>query len=86
MLQELIGERIKMNTYGYLINTEYQPKEGEILWNFQRKEADLSIVDYIGIEGVDLGTNQNFLIIGSSEDFILWLNENGIIENDIINS
>lgn len=70
-----------MNVYGYLINLDYQPQEGEILWNFQRKEADGSIVDYIGIEGIDLTTNKDFVIIGNSENFILWLNENGLIEN-----
>lgn len=73
-----------MNVYGYLLNLDYQPKEGEVLWNFQRKKADDSIVDYVGIEGIDLTTNQDFVIVGNSEDFIMWLNENGLIDNAII--
>lgn len=74
-----------MNVYGYLINLDYQPKEGEVLWDFQRKEADGSIVDYIGIESaIQIETNSNIYIVGDSETFVNWLNQFGSTFENIL--
>lgn len=58
-----------MNKYGYLLNLEYKPQEGEVLWHIMLNETVLKI----GIEGQNLETNENFVIIGNAQQFNAWL-------------
>jgi len=74
MLQELIGGLIKMTMYGYLINLDYQPNEGDVLWDFERYETEGVATSYKGIEGVDLVTCEDYVIVGNSQEFMEWLN------------
>lgn len=70
-----------MNLYGYLINENYEPKQGELTWEFQRIEADQSIKTYIGFESENqASTTDKYVVIGNSNEFYTWLNQHGIIE------
>lgn len=70
-----------MNLYGYLINESYELKQGELIWEFQRIEADQSIKTYIGFESENQATTTaDYVVVGDSEEFYTWLNQHGIIE------
>lgn len=63
-----------VRTYGYLLNLDYMPNDGDIFWNFERYETEGVATQYKGIEGFDLVTCEDYVIVGNSREFREWLN------------
>lgn len=63
-----------MTIYGYLLNSDYTPKNGEVVWSFERYESNGEIAKYKGIKGDNLYTCEDYVIVGNSQEFREWLN------------
>ncbi len=73
-----------MIKYGIITDDSLVKKNEEVTWEFQKKEEDESISNYKGIEFINRSDMSKIQVIGTSQDFITWLNEFGAVESEII--
>jgi len=79
-----------MIKYGYIKDydkfvSENQKRNDEYVWDFERFEEDGTETNYIGIEFTFRTDFSNVEIIGSAEEFSLWMNQyKPQSENEII--
>ena len=74
-----------MSRYGYITNPDYQVKENEVTWNFQKLGIFGDIVDFKGIECFNDSqvSTSDFTIIGDNIKFLEWLYEFGEVPTNI---
>jgi hypothetical protein len=77
-----------MRKYGYITNYDAYFQEektsDEVVWDFERKEENGTISNYIGIECTSRTDFTNMVIIGDADKFNAWLNEHGVVHDDFV--
>lgn len=78
-----------MIKYGYIKDydkfvSENQKRADEYIWDFKRLNENNAEVDFVGIEFTAREDFSNIEVIGTAQQFSLWVRENGIIEEGVL--